>query len=682
MSLWITIDGVDRTYAVQVADGIGSLLTMADHGEVGAGQILIDDPDGSLTFDGWRSAYVEEDECVTQPRVWSGYVGIRTYARGRDSFRTEDARLITMDIVDLNTAAGLKAWTTADAKRPYESETTRMTALLASECMAGLIYDNGLVDTSGGQSYDEADFRRQYTGEVLASMASSSKNWYIYRDHASGETSLFWDQPDAAVRDSTLTISNVLSDQAAGSLRPYRDAELTRDPSEVYSRFWIEWVGGVTMSSSPATEAAYIDRDGGYTSSRIGREATALAAVETELAIHGIEQDRIAVTVFVPADKLGLIEAGQRISVRFSHLPGYESFTWQRIISCDVLRFDTSEEAYEVRLELSLAKRAGSPGGGGTFPKPTGTLPSIVQSTCATGAGGITMTATLSSAPTAGHVLVAVISTEKFSTAPTITSSETWTEQFYEYRYEAVPDHDCGFGIYTRYVGVGEDATVLQMSTTAQKRVNAHVYEFADATLDGAVATHGNGTVTRGATVAITPGSTAVPSFFLGGHSIGKTNYNLLFGHTALEGTTLFDGNSGCETGTCAVEADVYPPAKWVAYRTGTGVLELSAVVCMQVGYTNTEPRTYGGILLPSASGASPPAPGQWFYGDIPTPTPDGTTTTFTTSFPFAAGSLTVWVDRLNQTAAVVSQDNTTGEFTLGFAPQVGELVECDYQGI
>jgi hypothetical protein len=62
------------------------------------------------------------------------------------------------------------------------------------------------------------------------------------------------------------------------------------------------------------------------------------------------------------------------------------------------------------------------------------------------------------------------------------------------------------------------------------------------------------------------------------------------------------------------------------------------------------------------------PTPGQRVLREIPTPTPDGSTTTFSTAVPFADGSLKVYVDRLHQSAAVTSYDGVAGTFTLGFA--------------
>jgi hypothetical protein len=64
------------------------------------------------------------------------------------------------------------------------------------------------------------------------------------------------------------------------------------------------------------------------------------------------------------------------------------------------------------------------------------------------------------------------------------------------------------------------------------------------------------------------------------------------------------------------------------------------------------------------------PVSGQLVTNETPSPAPDGSTTTFTTATPFAPGSLRVLVDNTDQTAAITSQDPTTGSFTLAFAPK------------
>lgn len=75
-----------------------------------------------------------------------------------------------------------------------------------------------------------------------------------------------------------------------------------------------------------------------------------------------------------------------------------------------------------------------------------------------------------------------------------------------------------------------------------------------------------------------------------------------------------------------------------------------------------------------------PPASGQQINNESPSPITDGTTTVFTTLWPYADGSLRVYVDNLNQTAAVTESDPATGEFTLAFAPTSTERIRVYYQ--
>lgn len=76
-----------------------------------------------------------------------------------------------------------------------------------------------------------------------------------------------------------------------------------------------------------------------------------------------------------------------------------------------------------------------------------------------------------------------------------------------------------------------------------------------------------------------------------------------------------------------------------------------------------------------------PPAPGQWVNHEIVTPVPDGVTTTFSTRWPFANGSLQVWVNGTDQTASLASYDGAAGTFTFSWAPHVGEAPMVRYQG-
>lgn len=78
---------------------------------------------------------------------------------------------------------------------------------------------------------------------------------------------------------------------------------------------------------------------------------------------------------------------------------------------------------------------------------------------------------------------------------------------------------------------------------------------------------------------------------------------------------------------------------------------------------------------------------------DLPTPdayqvvppelvgTGDGTTTSFTTLFPYAPGSLRVWIDNLTKFEDVTEIDPATGAFDVTPAPKNGEVVRVTYKG-
>jgi hypothetical protein len=79
-----------------------------------------------------------------------------------------------------------------------------------------------------------------------------------------------------------------------------------------------------------------------------------------------------------------------------------------------------------------------------------------------------------------------------------------------------------------------------------------------------------------------------------------------------------------------------------------------------------------------SSASAGAPSPGQ------PNIRPEVATMTGangSTLWPFADGTLKVFVDDTNQTGAIIAQDGAAGTFTLGFTPFVGEVVTVEYVG-
>jgi hypothetical protein len=109
--------------------------------------------------------------------------------------------------------------------------------------------------------------------------------------------------------------------------------------------------------------------------------------------------------------------------------------------------------------------------------------------------------------------------------------------------------------------------------------------------------------------------------------------------------------------------------------RTGAGSQVYSATFTVAGGSSD-----HDGIVafFPAAAGGGAPAPGQ------ENARPEVATMTGangTTLWPFANGTLKVFVDDTDQTGAITAQDGAAGTFTLGFTPFVGEVVTVEYVG-
>jgi hypothetical protein len=628
MTLFFYLDGIDVSSRVRLGS-ITGLTTLADHGEVGTGSLILDDPDGSLAYNGWWPFWVDETDCASQPRIWTGYIGARSISRGQPSHQTGPSRVYDMDLMDLNCLLGLKVARGSNATRAYETEAERMSWLInQSQCLVGLVYDNGAVETSTSQKYDEADFRGRYAGEVLASMSTSGKNFYVYRDHTAAEPSLFYAVPSNSPLTSTLRISNVLSDyDATSTFLPYRDATLRREPFETYSGIYLTWRGGAVYQTDASTASNYIARDAAIYSDRIGRLETAQYEAARYLTIHDHEQDRIAVTVLIPSSKVGLIEAGQRISVRFTHLPGYEDFTWTRIVGCNTRLFPNDEEQYELQLDLAVGLGGSGPGGG----PPVGPWE---PGDCVPGETDVLLAATVTAFSVGGV------------TSPANPS----------------------------YVNDGNDATgSLTANSVAGGGSFAHGWQadLGSAKTLTSFALYGE----DGLELDVTSGSGSAMTHTTGG-AYGRTyTYLVAYSDDGSSFTSVvydWEGSGGADTNV-----------------TISGLLGFGAHRYWRFGWSWTQAGLsfYVGVnpvntwtAYECVADDTPPPPGTWVFRDVPTPTPDGSTVTFTTTYPFIDGSLEVFVDRLDQTPAVLSYDGAARTFTLGFAPQTGELVECNYQ--
>lgn len=365
----ITYDG-----APLAADVPPTKISVPQRAELGTqsnGGISPEDPAASLNLTGWRPIHIDELDC-SQPRLFTGYVFDRNVGRsfGQTQFVGPDARIHDTTITDLNAVFQLRIISGADGNRPSETMDARMAWILGSDYLAGsagtLIEDTGHVLTGLTRPMDASDYRGSYPGDVLNDLANRSQdafNWFAFWDPSpttgSPRPALFFDYVGAAVMDCTLSISNVLGDLSPTCFAPITESRLERTPETVYSDVIVEYKGGgQVVRHAPATEIAHIKRGTKISRPYTGQASTAESQGDDYLAAHSVETDRITTTIHVPARVVGLLWAGQRMQDRFSHLPGYETAVWMRIVASNPRAVDDLAQWYDVDLELVAPKPA------------------------------------------------------------------------------------------------------------------------------------------------------------------------------------------------------------------------------------------------------------------------------------------------------------------------------------
>lgn len=688
--LFAYLAGSDVGHRVRL-NGFG--LTSNADGSVGFGGIVFDDTDGSLTVRGWMKVVVKETACTAAPVLFSGYIGPRRYSRDGDSqYRTAAARWIDTDLVDENAVLHIRLITGADGKRPAETHNARIDWLVDSAYLSGLIDDVTLVDTSNPRPFEEADYRGQYADDVLNDLAGPIfRTFFVYPTQPTGGRGLFFDTPTATVGTSTLRISNVLGDvDTSTTFAPFIDATLTKDPSEVYSRIRYTYAHGTVIEDDAGTVTEFFTDNGlgarglQVNNTRIGLESSARSMAENMLSRDDDENNTIAVTVRLPAAKVGLIGPGERIEVRFSHLPDYESFTFTRVTSRTIMQAPGNPDWYDVRLELNSHGVGGGGGGGapgpGTFPHPPSSGAGIVQQV--SGLGNLTMP----SAITEGNTLIYVgaIRAANFSAWDYVADGYVLAAAFGE---STDPGGTNAAMVIYKTAASGEGVILNPIAGSDPPGADAGGtwYELAGEWAPDEE-DENTGDSLSVAAGPITAAANSITFAIVGqgqGGSYDSASNQAMFdgGYYTLASGWIEDFDSNATSGH---------PTILTAHQATSGALSLSAVNAIDSAsgyFIGAGDLNYIAQMVSFAqtdsTGSSPPEPGQRFGPITPVETPDGATYTFTLPDPytFADLSLEVFVNRLDQTAAVTSYDGATRQFTLAFAPWGTDVIEVYGQG-
>jgi len=358
VTLSYTYDGAAITQKIAPS---GINITHRADGDPSQGGLPIEDPAAALTMVGWKPVTVEESAC-SQPRLFTGFTMQRDIGRSVEGglFVGEDARLQDLTIVDLNAIFGFRQITGSDGNRPAETWAARLTWILESEYLSDWISADQTWVVTNTTSMEETDYREAYAAGVMEDLVDRSGGAYLYfafwdTSAAPPEVRLFFDNDNETLGLSTISISNDWDDVDNDYVFALNSvAVLAREADQTYSDVVVTYDRGAkkVYRYRQSTATAYIRRGTGIQRPYTRGLATATAQAEAFLDKHAVEVDRITCSIQVPANRVGLIEAGQGMSVRFTHLPGYETVTVMRVVSYSPRPTNDLATHYDVALEL------------------------------------------------------------------------------------------------------------------------------------------------------------------------------------------------------------------------------------------------------------------------------------------------------------------------------------------
>lgn len=554
------------------------LKSNAEEGSVAMSQLIVDDPDGGLNILGLRGVTITETSEASNSQItYAGYIADRDVGRGPAPW-VGSSREWRLNLVDLNEVINRRIMLGSDAKRPAETDVARVQWLMTTSEFSPVI-DSTLISTANPVAMDAVDYRNQRCQDILNDCAQASgKNFFLWlnQNFSPAKYGLFYDASSSSAYPSTLRLSNVLSD--VDSVTTFAvsepDTKLNRDPSRVYSGVVLPYTGGQVYVQDSAIAAEFHARDTLAPSVNVKTAAKASARAQRYIAEAATENDLISTSFLVPLDKVNRVMQGMTLQCKFSHLPGYEDFSYMRALNRTVTM--TSEEYYTVGLDLSPAASVSSP-----------------------------------------HFLIA-FAANGFANQPTDNSTHPWTSAWWSgdicatsvIACGAGPPENQGMGMYYRAIVPGESATVATMKLNANSTGGMWVYEIAGCQMSGLSVIHSNVFLADTGTVSVSA-SASSPSVLFGGFGFGKVPYDggwcsgwptgpLLVNSAGTELVSKSSFND-CSAG----------PSPWcyIAHATGTGTLSIGATAnshgagagAYSCGYNVGK----GGLLIPAPGGFS-----------------------------------------------------------------------------
>src|SRR6185369_13835698 len=289
-------------------------------------------------------------------------------------YKTGPGREIDITINDQNVLLSHRLLTGGDTVRPAETDTERLPWLIDSAYLDGLVFDTGFIN-GADREFDAENLHGLYPAEVINDLCGPrGQTFFAFYDQDAEVVGLFYDDPAATIRTSTLTISNVpgdygdIDDPGTTCFEPDLDAERQVSGEDIYGNVRYVYTGGVVYRNRAATIAEFFPDIGSrglnVENARVGKRTTAITFADRILVRASVEKIKIPLTLRLPRRAVGLIDAGNRLGVRLQHLTGVTSLTYFRVESKTIVQSEGTRAYYDVSLLLSNHGISG--GGGGT----------------------------------------------------------------------------------------------------------------------------------------------------------------------------------------------------------------------------------------------------------------------------------------------------------------------------
>jgi hypothetical protein len=405
---------------------------------------------------------------------------------------------------------------------------------------------------------------------------------------------------------------------------------------------------------------------------RVGKLSTAQSFAFRLLEHYSVERRTVSFTTRLPSTKIGLLQAGMRVGLRFIELPDISTLQYYRIETLTVAPTDGDPTHYDAQVTASVHGLGFAPGTGGgsttPFPHQPPAGASIVQTGCGSAIGGA-IPVTFPAPVTVGSTIVVAAVWRDGTTSTTADTNNGGTPNLVTF---TLVDRVTLNGVAT------EDAVMMYRVVTEDDLAAG----------PGTTYTFGAGAGTgRPQSMGWELAGVTAPTASVRIDNATGTSYS--FPSLTISGAGIAIGMSGLGSdnpapATFTPSDHFYLESTGGFWQTLIGMDQLRTAAGSQV-YSATFTVSGGGnqhdgivAFFPTDSASSAPLPGQW--SEWKTITMAGAVGDL--GFPYASGSLQIKVDSVLISAASYTENNTAGTFTLSWITDTDETVTARAQGI